>query len=92
MPSRSESPKRSPKERAAAFLPAGIVATLDRLVFMVRRMRVRAVQGLFGALGYNVVKKADYYSTLPVLGEIEKTRHDGTGPAPSPGSRSTCPR
>ena len=64
----------SAKERAAAFLPARVVATLDRLVFVARRFRVRAVHWFFGFLGFNVVKKADYYSTLPVLGDIEKSR------------------
>jgi predicted O-methyltransferase YrrM len=66
--------RRSAKQRAAMFLPASVVAKLDRLVFAVRRLRIRAVHRLFGALGYNVVKKADYYSTLPVIGDIERTR------------------
>jgi len=66
--------RRSAKERAAAFLPAALVARLDRLVFAVRRLRIRGVHRFFGALGLNVVKKADYYSTLPVIGDIEKTR------------------
>jgi hypothetical protein len=39
-----------------------------------RRFRIRAAQRIYGALGYNIVKRADYYSTLPVLAEIESTR------------------
>jgi predicted O-methyltransferase YrrM len=63
-----------PKQRAARFLPAFVVELLDRLVFTVRRARIRAVHRFFGWLGYNVVKRKDYYSTLPVLDEIEATR------------------
>jgi hypothetical protein len=65
---------RGAKQRAAVFLPAPLVARLDRLAFATRRLRVRTVHRLFGLLGFNVVKKADYYSTLPVIGDIEKTR------------------
>lgn len=64
----------SPKQRAARFLPAPVVALLDRLIFSARRFRIRTVHRALGAAGYNVAKKADYYSTLPVLGEIEHTR------------------
>ncbi|MGH8961056.1 MAG: class I SAM-dependent methyltransferase [Jatrophihabitantaceae bacterium] len=64
----------SAKQSAARFLPAPVVARLDRLVFALRRKRVRWVQALFGRLGYNVVKKADYYSTLPVLSELANSR------------------
>jgi predicted O-methyltransferase YrrM len=69
-----ESVPRSPKQRAARLLPRFLVDLLDRLFFTVRRTRVRAVHGFFGVLGYNVVKRKDYYSTLPVLKEIEETR------------------
>jgi len=65
---------RGAKQRAAVFLPAPLVSRLDRLAFAARRLRVRAVHRFFGFLGFNVVKKADYYSTLPVIGDIEKTR------------------
>ena len=64
----------SPKQRLARVLPAAIVEWLDRLVFAARRRRIRLVHRLLGLLGYNVVKRADYYSTLPVLDEIEATR------------------
>jgi len=64
----------SAKQRAARFLPSFLVEFLDRRVFSARRARVRLVHRIFGALGYNVVKRADYYSTLPVLSEIEETR------------------
>ena len=64
----------SAKQRLSRVLPAFLVEWLDRRVFAARRARVRTVQRLFGALGYNVVKRADYYSTLPVLSEIEQTR------------------
>ncbi|NRQ49345.1 class I SAM-dependent methyltransferase [Aeromicrobium stalagmiti] len=67
-------PRRSAKQRALRFLPAPLVESLDGAVFRFRRARVRLALSVFGALGYNVVKKKDYYSTLPVLGEIEQTR------------------
>ncbi|MDT0202580.1 class I SAM-dependent methyltransferase [Nocardioides sp. AE5] len=71
-PGRSE--PRSAKQKALRFLPAPLVELLDRIVFRIRRRRIRLVQGFFGLFGFNVVKKADYYSTLPVLSEIEETR------------------
>lgn len=70
----SDAPATSLKQKAARVLPRQVVERLDTLVFSGRRRRVRATQGVFGALGYNVVKRADYYSTLPVLAEIEETR------------------
>jgi hypothetical protein len=73
MPSSVTGP-RSTKQRVATVLPAFVVRALDRLVFATRRLRIRGVLRVFGMLGYNVVKRADYYSTLPVLAEIEQTR------------------
>jgi len=64
----------SPKQRAARFLPAVVVEFLDRMVFRGRRLRVRLVHRFFAYLGYNIVKRSDYYSTLPVIDEIERTR------------------
>jgi predicted O-methyltransferase YrrM len=64
----------SAKQRAARFLPTAVVEVLDRAVFRVRRARVRLVLGLFRLLGFNVAKRDDYYSTLPVLSDIERTR------------------
>lgn len=64
----------SAKQRAARFLPRPIVEALDGVVFGLRRRRVRATQWFFGLFGFNIVKKDDYYSTLPVLSEIESTR------------------
>jgi hypothetical protein len=64
----------SAKQTASKILPASAVRRLDALVFSFRRGRVRAVQAFFGLFGFNVVKKSDYYSTLPVLGEIERSR------------------
>lgn len=65
---------RSAKQVAARFLPAPLVEWLDRLVFRLRRTRIRAVRRAAAGLGYNIVKRDDYYSTLPVLEEIERTR------------------
>ncbi len=70
----STPPPLGAKQRLARILPAALVRWLDRRVFAVRRRRIRSVHGFFGMLGYNVVKRKDYYSTLPVLGEIEETR------------------
>lgn len=69
-----QQPTPSPKERAARVLPKPLVDALDRVVFGSRKARIRGAQGLGKVLGYNIVKKADYYSTLPVLTEIEATR------------------
>ena len=62
------------RQRLARVLPLGLVDRLDRLVFRVRSARIRAVHGLFARLGLNIAKRADYYSTLPVLGELRQTR------------------
>ena len=64
----------SAKQRAARVLPGPVVERLDRAVFGVRKGRVRLTRKAFGALGFNIVKRADYYSTLPVLEDIERTR------------------
>ncbi|NYG59737.1 hypothetical protein BJ980_002660 [Nocardioides daedukensis] len=76
---------RSAKQRAARLLPAFLVDALDRLVFRLRRRRIRAVRWFFALFGYNIVKKDDYYSTLPVLEEIEKTRERWDRPSPLSG-------
>ncbi len=65
---------RSAKQRAQQALPAPVVRRLDRLVFALRRGRIRLARRLFALIGFNIVKRADYYSTLPVLEEIEQTR------------------
>lgn len=75
----------SAKQRAQRYLPGFVVELLDRLVFRMRRARVRAVHRAAGRLGYNVVKRADYYSTLPVLSEIEGTRARWDRPSDLPG-------
>lgn len=64
----------SAKQKAARFLPGPVVELLDRIVFTLRRRRIRLVHRTAGLFGYNVVKRVDYYSTLPVLSEIERTR------------------
>lgn len=68
-------PPLSPKQRALKVLPPSLVDSLDRVAFALRRARVHWLQALFGIFGFNVVKKADYYSTLPVLSEIARTRN-----------------
>src|SRR3546814_512098 len=76
---------RSAKQRAARLLPAFLVDALDRMVFGLRRRRIRATRWFFALFGYNIVKKDDYYSTLPVLEEIEKTRERWDRPSPLSG-------
>ena len=39
-----------------------------------RRRRIRAIHWLLARFGLNIVKRGDYYSTLPVLADIEVTR------------------
>lgn len=70
----SSTPPQTTKQRVAAFVPAAGVEFLDGFVFRLRRRRIRLAQWFFGLFGYNIVKKADYYSVLPVLSEIEATR------------------
>lgn len=73
--STASSPARpSPRQRAAKVLPGRVVDGLDRLVFRARRARIRAAMTVAGWFGFNIVKRDDYYSTLPVLREIESTR------------------
>jgi predicted O-methyltransferase YrrM len=74
MPTPTEAPPANLRQRLARILPLTLVDRLDRLVFRVRRGRIRAVHGLFARLGLNIAKRADYYSTLPVIDELEKTR------------------
>ena len=62
------------RHRLARILPVPLVGWLDRRVFGLRRARIRATHAVFARLGLNIVKHGDYYSTLPVLKEIEKTR------------------
>lgn len=61
-------------QRAKKLVPAPIFVRLDKLVYAVRRGRIRLLHRIFGLLGFNIAKKADYYSTLPVLSDIEQTR------------------
>lgn len=79
------SSKRSAKQRAAGLLPGFMVEFLDQIVFRFRRRRIRAVRWFFGLFGFNIVKKSDYYSTLPVLEEIEKSRARWDKPSPLSG-------
>lgn len=65
---------QSMKQRLAKVLPAFLVEWLDRLVFRSRRARIQALHKAAGKAGYNIVKRSDYYSTLPVLDEIKATR------------------
>src|SRR5262249_18742071 len=62
------------KQRVARLTPPALVTFVDRFLFGARKRRIRATQWFFGLFGYNIVKKADYYSVLPVLSEIEATR------------------
>lgn len=62
------------RQRVKTGLTPAAFQRLDGWVFALRRFRIRAAQRIYGALGFNIVKRADYYSTLPVLSEIESTR------------------
>lgn len=62
------------RELARRVLPASTTTFLDRILFAVRKRRIRGLQWFLGLFGFNIVKKADYYSVLPVLAEIEETR------------------
>ena len=67
-------PALSAKARALRVLPAGVVHWIDRLIFAMRRSRIRMTHRFFALFGLNIVKRDDYYSTLPVIDEIERTR------------------
>src|SRR5205085_2654000 len=73
------------KRLAARFMPASAVQRLDHLAFTVRRTRIKLVHWFFGLLGLNVVGRSDYYSTLPVLSELESTRERWERPSELPG-------
>lgn len=77
--------KPSWKQRAGRVLPARLVERLDRWVFGLRRARIRAVHRLFNALGLAIVRRADYYSTLPVLADLERNRARWDAPSELPG-------
>lgn len=68
------SARMSTKQRVARVAPAGVVEFLDRAAYRLRRGRILFVHWIAGLFGQNVVAKKDYYSTLPVLAEIEATR------------------
>ncbi len=76
---------RSAKERAQRVLPSSLVQLLDKLVFVLRRARIRAVHRLFALFGLNIVKRADYYSTLPVIDELRSSRARWDRPTELPG-------
>lgn len=82
----------SPKQRLARRLPAGLVERLDRIAFRLRSARIRGTHRLFGALGLNIVKRRDYYSTLPVLDEIASTRDRWDRPSALAGVRIDVPQ
>lgn len=78
-------PMRSPKDHALRVLPHSFVHWLDRLVFALRRLRIRAVKRIFAWFGFNVARRKDYYSVLPVLDQIERTRERWDRPSPLAG-------
>lgn len=73
------------KATAMRVLPAHVVELLDRVVFLLRRGRIRLVHRVFAIVGLNIVKRRDYYSTLPVIDEIERTRARWDRPSTLPG-------
>lgn len=73
-PQAPQPPAGGAKAAAMRVLSPRLVELLDRLVFMLRRARIRFVHQLFAIFGLNIVKRRDYYSTLPVIDEIERTR------------------
>ena len=75
----------SARELARRVLPLFMISHLDRLMFNLRRSRARFAQWIFGRFGYAIVKRADYYSVLPVLSEIEATRSRWDRPSALPG-------
>ncbi|HZC69818.1 MAG TPA: hypothetical protein VE442_03900, partial [Jatrophihabitans sp.] len=73
------------KQRAQRVLPTNLVQWLDRLVFVLRRARIRTVHRIFAALGVNIVKWRDYYSPLPVISDLDRNRARWDRPSELPG-------
>lgn len=75
------------KKQIKQMLPARTVRDVAAFLFPLRQARVRTVHRLFRLLGYNVSKRHDYYSTLPVLSDIALTEHRWAKPSELPGVR-----
>jgi hypothetical protein len=56
--------------RAKASAPPSLWRALKKG----KHRSTRAIQGLFGLMGFNVDRKADFYSPLPVLSELTATK------------------
>jgi predicted O-methyltransferase YrrM len=78
-------PRANLRQRLARILPLSLVNGLDGLVFRIRRARIRALHSFFSRLGLNIAKRADYYSTLPVLAELRESRERWDRPSALPG-------
>ena len=79
------SPDLPVKQRALRVLPPGLVRWLDALAFRLRRARIRLAHRVFAVFGLTVAKRADYYSTLPLLDQLERTRERWDRPSRLPG-------
>jgi hypothetical protein len=73
------------KKLAQQFLPPKILGFLDDALFTARRMHIRSIHRLFGVLGYNVSRRTDYYSPLPVLHDLKQTLPRWSIPSHLPG-------
>jgi predicted O-methyltransferase YrrM len=78
-------PRANLRQRLARVLPLSLVNGLDRVAFRIRRARIRALHSFFARLGLNIAKRADYYSTLPVLAELRESRQRWDRPSALPG-------
>jgi predicted O-methyltransferase YrrM len=84
-------PPATLKQRVATVAPGALVTFIDGFLHNLRRRRIRTAQWFFGLFGYNIVKKADYYSVLPVLSEIEATRERWEKPSALTGVNVNVP-
>ena len=62
-------------------------ALSDETLFAARRFRVRSIHWLFAQLGFNVAKRSDYYSPLPVLDRLARTQARWSKPSELSGVR-----
>lgn len=69
------------KEKIKKFLPGKAVQSIDAALFGLRSARVRSVHRLFGLFGLNMAWRKDYYSPLPNLDEISRTRSRWSKPS-----------
>jgi len=68
-------------------LPENVLAILRRIRLTLLRARVKMVHAGFAAIGLNIVKRKDFYSPIPDIGELAKNRSRWERPSALKGIR-----